>query len=262
MEAAKTPYEQYLRQSITEERARLDSLYNEFAKSGPLRKPILKRQIEEALQNIDLLSKDLDKYMNGLSWLREPSKERDEKAEHLPKLKEEVAAPAPANKPPAAGQPAKPAVVRPTIGKPIGSGSAPSTPSAPRPAVGTPAPRPTVGAPVSSRPKIGTPVGTPTQAPSTPAAPPSNITTQPLSRPSVGTPAKRPVIGTPIGTPAGQVPSNEAPAQAQDSNPAQTAPKPVVGTPVKRPIIGTPINKPKPTQDEEQQESGNESTST
>ena len=84
MEVAKTPYEEYLRQSLVDERARLDSLYNEFAKSGPVRKQILKGKIDEALQNIDLLSHDLDKYNSGLSWLREPSKERDEKAEHLP----------------------------------------------------------------------------------------------------------------------------------------------------------------------------------
>jgi len=196
METAKTPYEEYLKQSLIEERARLDSLYNEFAKSNPIRKQLLKGKIDEALQNIDLLAKDLDKYMNGLSWLREPSKERDEKAEHLPKLEKEEAAPAPQAKLVAPGQ-VKPAVARPTIGKPIGSSSLPSasgaTPVAPRPAVGTP---------VASRPKIGTPVGTP-NAPTTttPSPAPAQAPEPTAPRPIIGTPAKRPVIGTPIGKP-------------------------------------------------------------
>jgi len=135
-----TPYEEYLRQSITLERQRLDSLYTEFAKSDPIRKRILKGKIDEALQNIDLLSQDLGKYKNGLSWLREPSKERDEKAEHLPKLEKEAAAPPPAStqatKP---GQPAKPVVARPTIGKPIGtvSGSTSSSSSGQTPTSAT-----------------------------------------------------------------------------------------------------------------------------
>src|SRR5271165_4100225 len=124
--ANSTPYEEYLRRSITSEKARLDSLYNDFAKSNPIKKQILKRQIAEAIQNISLLSTDLAKYGHGLSWLREPSKEREEKAEHLPKLEKEAAAPAPA-KPAAAPGPAKPAVTRPTIGKPVGSAPAPQT---------------------------------------------------------------------------------------------------------------------------------------
>jgi hypothetical protein len=186
METAKTPYEEYLRQSIIEERARLDSLYNQFAKSNPISRQFLKRKIQESIQNIDLLSKDLDKYMHGLSWLREPSKERDEKAEHLPKLEKEAAA-APAAAP-------KPA-----------PGPAPATAQAPA------AHRPTVGTPVGIRPKIGTPVGTPVgqKAPTQQAQPPpsqqpvqSSQAAQPAApRPVVGTPVKRPVIGTPIGKP-------------------------------------------------------------
>jgi hypothetical protein len=206
LEATRTPYEEYLKQSITEERARLDSLYNEFAKSNPVTKQIVKRRIEEVIQNIDLLSKDLDKYVNGLSWLREPSKERDEKAEHLPKLEKEAAPPVAAPKPGAPAPQAKPAVARPTIGKPIGTAN--STPAPATPA--SSAPRPTVGTPAVSRPKIGTPVGTPSQAP--PSSPPAQ-SPPPVSRPVVGTPVKRPVIGTPIGKPK---PSSEQ-EQSQDT---------------------------------------------
>jgi len=188
MEVTKTPYEEYLRQSITEEKARLDSLYNLFAKSNPIKKQILKHQIEEAMQNIELLSADLEKYGHGLSWLREPSKERDEKAEHLPKLEKEVAPPPPVVKSAAPGQ-AKPVPTRPTIGKPVGATSPPQT-SQPT------APRPSVGAPVA-RPKIGSPVGTPSaQAAGTPQA---QSSAAPASKPVIGTPVTRPVIGTPIG---------------------------------------------------------------
>jgi hypothetical protein len=228
---AKTPYEEYLKQSLVEERARLDSLYNEFAKSNPIKKAIIKRRIQEALQNIDLLQKDLEKYMHGLSWLREPSKERDEKAEHLPKLEKEAVAPTPVAKP-APGAPAKPVPTRPTIGKPIGApGSAPAAPAI------APA-RPTIGSPIGSKPMVGTPVA---------------------SRPTVGTPvASRPKIGTPIGTPAlqNQPPAQQPPAEGQQ--PAVT--RPVVGTPVKRPVIGTPIGKPKPTEETENKESDSTSS--
>ena len=190
MEVAKTPYEGYLKQSISEEKARLDSLYNEFAKSNPIKKQILKHQIAEAMQNIELLSADLGKYGHGLSWLREPSKERDEKAEHLPKLEKEAIPTAAAAKPVTPGQ-AKPVSTRPTIGKPVGSNNTPP--------IGQPVtPRPSVGTPVA-RPKIGTPVGTPnSQAPTTPVQPPNaNSVQAPVTKPVVGTPVKRPVIGTP-----------------------------------------------------------------
>jgi hypothetical protein len=206
----KSPYEEYLKQTLVEERAHLDSLYNEFAKSNPIRKQMLKTQITEAIQNIDLLSKDLEKYMNGLSWLREPSKERDEKAEHLPKLEKEEAAPAPQAKPAAPGQVAKPAVARPTIGKPIGA----SSPATLAPVAPAAAPRPTVGTPVGTRPKIGTPVGT---KPSTPVAQtqaPAQETQPSTTRPTIGTPVKRPVIGTPIGKPKPQNQDNNDQTQA------------------------------------------------
>jgi hypothetical protein len=139
-----TPYERYVLESIEQEKKNLDSLYDKFAHSSILNKQLLRRKIDETLQNIELLSKDLEKYRAGLSWLREPSKERDEKAQSLEKIQEEPQA--------------KPAAVKPA-----------AAPSAPRPSVGTsvvgtPSPRPIIGTPQASppRPRIGTPVvGTP-----------------------------------------------------------------------------------------------------
>src|ERR1700730_6074844 len=115
MQLSSTPYEQFLRQSIEEQKAERDKLFNEFARANPFRKQLLKRKIEEINQNLGLLSADLEKYKEGLEWLREPSKERDEKAEHLPKLAKEEATPAPAAAP--TGSAPKPGVTRPTIGK-------------------------------------------------------------------------------------------------------------------------------------------------
>jgi hypothetical protein len=195
MEVAKTPYEDFLRQSITDEKSHLDSLYNEFAKSNPIKKQILKRQIEEVMRNIDLISADLEKYGHGLSWLREPSKERDEKAEHLPKLEKEAAPPASAAKSAAPGQ-AKPVPTRPVIGKPVGATSAPQ----PSQAV---VQRPSIGTPVA-RPKIGSPIGTPTAQAVTPQVQNTNNAQPPAAKPIVGTPVKRPIIGTPVGTPKPQ----------------------------------------------------------
>ncbi len=123
----KTPYEKYVREGIDAEKRNLDNLYNEFAKSNSINKQVVKRKIDETIQNIELLQKQLEKYGAGLSWLREPSKERDEKAEHLEKIQEE---------------PQKPA-------------TAPSTPAA-KPTVGSP--RPSVGTPVGAKPAAGTPV--------------------------------------------------------------------------------------------------------
>ena len=70
----KTPYEKYLRGEIDEQKKYLDSLYDEFARTGPVNKQLLKRKIDETLQNIDLLGKELAKFGYGLSWLRERSK--------------------------------------------------------------------------------------------------------------------------------------------------------------------------------------------
>ncbi|MHB2036753.1 MAG: hypothetical protein ACYCPW_08450 [Nitrososphaerales archaeon] len=173
----KTPYERYIRESIDEEKKNLDNLYNEFAKSNSINKQIVKRKIDITNQNIELLKQELEKYGVGLSWLREPSKDRDEKAEHLEKIQEEpqakpatAAATSPAARP-AVGTP------RPSVGTPVG---------APRPSIGTP--KPQIGTPTGTRPAVGTPkpaVGTPVGT----------------ARPQVGTPVgTRPQVGTPVGT--------------------------------------------------------------
>ena len=178
----KTPYERYIRENIDEEKKNLDNLYNEFAKSNSINKQIVKRKIDIANQNIELLKQELEKYGSGLSWLREPSKDRDEKAEHLEKIQEE-----PQAKPATAGATstpgAKPTVgtPRPSIGTPVG---------APRPSVGTP--KPQIGTPTGTKPAVGTPVGTPR---------PAVGTTVGTARPQVGTPiGTRPQVGTPVGT--------------------------------------------------------------
>ncbi len=78
-----TPYEKFLRKSIEGERQHLEQLTQELQKANPFKKLALKRELQEINQNILILSKDLEKYERGLSWLREPTRERDEKAEHL-----------------------------------------------------------------------------------------------------------------------------------------------------------------------------------
>jgi len=160
----KTPYERYIRENIDEEKKNLDNLYNEFAKSNSINKQIVKRKIDIANQNIALLKQELEKYGSGLSWLREPSKDRDEKAEHLEKIQEE-----PQAKP-------STAAAMSTVG--------------PKPAVGTP--KPQIGTPTGTKPAVGTPVGTPRPVVGTPVG---------TARPQVGTPiGTRPQVGTPVGT--------------------------------------------------------------
>jgi len=163
----KTPYERYIRENIDEEKKNLDNLYDEFAKTNSINKQIVKRKIDIANQNIELLKHELEKYGSGLSWLREPSKDRDEKAEHLEKIQEEPQAkPATAAATPTPG-------ARPTVG--MSRPSVDTTIGAPRPAVGTP--KPQIGTPTGTKPAVGTPVGT---------------------RPQVGTPVGiRPQVGTP-----------------------------------------------------------------
>ncbi len=135
MERSKTFYEKFLQENLEETRMQLDELYNEFARANSIRKQALKRQIDETKQNIEILSRDLEKYDHGLTWLREASKNRDFKSEHLEKV--QVAE--------AENKPATQAPARPATG-------AHATPT--RPMVGTPvsATRPTIGKPV-----IGTP---------------------------------------------------------------------------------------------------------
>jgi len=118
--------------------------------------------------------------------------------------------------------------------------------------------RPTVGTPVS-RPKIGTPIGTPigTSAakPSAPSSPSPQAST--TSTPTVGTPVSRPTIGSPvqrpsIGTPVGTKPAVGAPVVAKPTAPVGTATpavsRPVISSPTtSRP--GTPVKKPESKQD-------------
>ena len=130
-----TPYEKFLRASLEEVKRKADALSKEYSTSGPLKKMQVKRELDLANQNIELLSQDLAKYEGGLQWLREPTKERDEKAEDLKpvpieaitgaakqaaQVPEAVApatnqASAPVSKPPTPNQPAAP-----RVGTPIG----------------------------------------------------------------------------------------------------------------------------------------------
>ena len=136
MERSKTFYEKFLQESLEETRKQLDELYNEFARSNSVRKQALKLQIDEAKQNIEILSHDLEKYDQGLSWLREASKNRDFKSEHLEKVQV-----AEAENKPAPQVPARPAAgaqtapTRPMVGTPVGG----TRPTVGKPVVGTPA---------------------------------------------------------------------------------------------------------------------------
>ena len=219
-----SPYERALRESLVEEKKELDRLYTEFAHSDPIRKRVLKGQIERSLQNIKQVTYDLEKYGSALSYLRETSKERDEMSEHLGEIDEKALGqeshPSPSQAaatkgPPPASNPVPSSSPRPTIGRPAGS-QAQVTPTAAQspanpekgPALAQPAPQ--AGVP-STRPRIGQPVGTPVGRPV--------VGTPPPNKPSVGSPAPRPAVGTPVS-------------------------RPTIGTPVGRPTIGTPIAKP------------------
>jgi hypothetical protein len=186
MEGPLTPYEEFLQKALEEKQRELDQLNKKFAKTNPIRRIALKRELERLNEEIQILSADLEKYRRGLEWLREPTKERDEKSEKLGAVPLEailgtkgaetatVATPVPSQ-----------ISARPTVGTPV--------PSA-RPTVGTPvsSARPTVGTPVSSpRPTVGTPVARPTVG--TPVAKPAPV----VGRPVVGQPVR---VGTPIGT--------------------------------------------------------------
>lgn len=141
-----TPYEKFLREAIQEKKKELDALYDEFAHANRFRKQAIKRRIDQVSQNIDITSKDLDKFMSGVSWLREPTKERDEKAEKLKEVPvDEEKASALAAKP---TQTAAPAVAKPAtpVAKPVG-GQPTATPSASTP----------LRSPSTSTPVVGTP---------------------------------------------------------------------------------------------------------
>src|SRR5579863_6327169 len=81
--AETTPYEKFISDSLDADKKELESLNEELKRVGVLRRRMLSSRIAKLTQNIQILSSDLSKYGRGLSWLREPTKERDEKAEHL-----------------------------------------------------------------------------------------------------------------------------------------------------------------------------------
>jgi len=249
LQKSPTPYEQFLRESLERERKGLDKLYDEFAHANSVRKQMIQGQIDRAIQNLKLVSYDLEKYQTALSYLRETSKERDELSEHLGDVDEKALAgettPAKGAAPSAGAQP-KPAPAtpgKPTIGKPPGAAQT-SQQQPPAPA-GTVAQAQTggqLGGTPPARPKIGQSIGTPV------------VSGQPASRPSVGTPVARPAVGTPIGRPTIGTPIGKpiAPKREERKENAATGGEqseikpasPTVGTLVKRPIIGTPIGKP------------------
>lgn len=161
-EPATTPYEKFLRQSIEDQKKELDHLYNKFAHANSIEKRLLKSQIDKTIQNIDIVQKEFRKYVEGLAYLREPSKIRDEKAENLGEL-EETQSPKPqaqASTPAAPG--ARPVIGRPVIGKPVGQAA-----PAPKPTTQATvqANAPTQTAPKPPRPVIGKPIGQPVKKP-------------------------------------------------------------------------------------------------
>ena len=137
-----TPYEIFLRQAIEDSKKQLDELYNEFAKANAIRKRAIKQQIALVNQNIDITTKSLQKYLKAMTWLREPTKERDEKAEELRKVPVDEEKPAaPAARPPAAVAP-KPSTPPPSVSSPPRPTSTPVGAQSKPPAVGTPVAKP------------------------------------------------------------------------------------------------------------------------
>ncbi|SRR5579875_835319 len=228
LERPPTPYEKFLMDSLQAEKQSLDNLYNQFAHANPVKKHLLKRQIDAVLQNIKLVSDNLEKYRAGLAWLREKSKERDELAEKLGEIKEEetpkeAATPAAIAK----GQTA----ARPTIGRPV-IGKQVSTP--------TQAQKPTnQQGPAAQAQSAGQP----------PAVSPQQQPQVSAPRPVVG----RPVIGKPIGQ--GQQPAAQTAPQPQPQQQQQPQAQPAAAAPP-RPRIGTPIGKPIEKKKEEEGEGG------
>ena len=139
-----TPYEKFLRDAIEDSKKQLDELYNEFAKANSIRKRGIKREIATVNQNIELTTRDLQKYIQAMSWLREPTKERDEKAEEMNKVPvdEEKAAVPPPAKPPTPAAPG--AAPKPVVSTPATAQPRPTS----TPVVGTPKPA-TVGTPMA-----------------------------------------------------------------------------------------------------------------
>ena len=163
-EPAITPYEKFLRQSIEDQKKELDQLYNRFAHAHSIEKRLLKSQIDKTIQNIDIVQKELQKYVEGLAYLREPSKIRDQKAENLGEL-EETAPPKPQAQAAAPAAPgARPVIGRPVIGKPVGQ-AIPAPVPKPAAQATAQANAPTQPAAKPPRPVIGKPIGQPLKKP-------------------------------------------------------------------------------------------------
>jgi rieske iron-sulfur protein len=101
--------------------------------------------------------------------------------------------------------------------------------------------------PASARPRIGTPIGTPSSANQVPSQPPAQTSateTRPISAPPIAQPGTRPRIGTPVGQAVSKPATSSPPTQssARPSAGAPVASRPSVGTPAAsaRPSIGTP----------------------
>ncbi len=225
-----TPYEKYLRQTLDDEKRKLEKLNIEYSKANPIKKMRLKAELEQVSQNILLLSADLHHFENtGLEWLREPTKERDEKSEGLKPVQiEAITGQA------TSGQKATPSASTSAVAQPKGA-----------PIVGRP-----VGAPAMSRPMVGQPVGTQVSRPVTNSTQtqqnqPTTSTPQPSAPAQVSKPAQSaPRVGTPVvGKPIG----------------APMVGKPVSSTPQPTPRVGTPIDQPVKKEDKktgtEQQQS-------
>ena len=273
-----TPYEKFVRQNLEDEKKRLDQLNEQYVKAGFLKKIQIKRELDQLNQNILQLSADLKNYESGLSWLREPSEERDETAESLkPVPIEAITAQAPKPAAPVVGQ-ARPAPTvgtrapssAPPVGRPVVGQPSTSQPSVQQSGSSVPqAPR--VGAPVVGKP-VGTSVAKP--APAQPQQAQTTTSTQttkpqaprigsPIEDKSVGSPPQAPRVGTPVvgkpvgapvvGTPVGTsvakpeaTQSQQQPPTTQSGNQAAKpqAPRigaPIVGKPLQAPRVGTPI---------------------
>ena len=235
-----TPYETFLRESLEEKKKQLELLTAQIQRSGSLRKRMLKGRLDEINQNVQILSSDLEKYGHGLSWLREPTKERDEKAEHLgPVDVSAIIGQVKPAAPPVATRPAPAVGASPSVGTPRPTSVAVGKPVA---QVGTPRPSVPVG-----QPKPSVPVGQP--GPSVPVGQPKPSV--PIGQPKPSTTVSQ--VGTP---PASQV-STPAPVEPK---PAET-PKPAEAEAPKSPEPATQAEPPKPSVPKQEEKKSEESES-
>lgn len=205
-----TPYEKFLQESLEENKKQLESLTLELQRANYIRKIMLKSRLAEINQNILILSSDLEKYGHGLSWLREPTKERDEKAEHLgPVDVTAIVGQAKPAAPPVASRPAPAAGASTTVGTPRPASVAVGKPVAP---IGVPKPSVQVG-----QPTLSITVGQPTTSvpldqakPSTPVAqvstPLSQVSTPTLVEPKPAEAPKPEVLISPEPATQGEQP--------------------------------------------------------